>query len=152
MVAFVAFFLFSACLVLEFWTVDVQLSSARTRNDDFDAAAGKEMMKRSREGDGVEKVDIGHPQLTRYLQIVSIDLRGTIPGLLPATMQRSYHRSQKTNHASEEVDPSTPTLRSTSRYSRPHRTVPLNHLNIPYQETSNCAFTGGRPPLTWRAH
>ena len=59
MVAFVAFFLISACLVLEFWTVDVQLSSARTRNDDFDAAAGKEMMKRSREGDGVKKVDIG---------------------------------------------------------------------------------------------
>lgn len=58
MVAFVAFFLFSPCLVLEFWTVDVQLSSARTRNDDFDAAAGKEMMKRSREGDGVKKVDL----------------------------------------------------------------------------------------------
>ena len=36
----------------------MHLSAARTRNNDLDAAAGKEMMRKSREGDGVKKVDV----------------------------------------------------------------------------------------------
>ena len=77
MVTFVAFFLISACLVLEFWTVDIQLPFARTRNDDFDAAAGKEMMKKSRDGDGVKKVNIGLVDLT--LDSPHLSVSGTLP-------------------------------------------------------------------------
>ena len=36
----------------------MHFSAARTRNDGPDAAAGKEIMKRSRDGDGVRKVDV----------------------------------------------------------------------------------------------
>ena len=52
------FFTISSCLLLQFWTVDVHFSAARRRNDDPDASAGKEVMKRSRDGGGVKKVDV----------------------------------------------------------------------------------------------
>ena len=58
LVGFVAFFFISSCLVLQFWTVDVHLSATRTRNNDLDAAAGKEIMRKNRDGDGVKKVDV----------------------------------------------------------------------------------------------
>jgi ABC-type glutathione transport system ATPase component len=49
---------FTSCFLLQFWTVDVHFSAARTRNDDPDASAGKEIMKKSRDRDGVKKVDV----------------------------------------------------------------------------------------------
>ena len=55
---FIVFFAVSSCLLLQFWTVDVRFSAARTRNDDPDASAGKEVMKRGRDWDGVKKVDV----------------------------------------------------------------------------------------------
>ena len=55
---FVAFFALSSCLLLQFWTVDVHFSAAQVRNDDPDASAGKEIMKKSRDGSGVKKVDV----------------------------------------------------------------------------------------------
>ena len=36
----------------------MQFSAARTRKDDPDASAGKEIMKKSRDGEGVKKVDV----------------------------------------------------------------------------------------------
>jgi len=36
----------------------VQFSAARTRNDDLDASAGKEIMGKNQDGDGVRKVDV----------------------------------------------------------------------------------------------
>jgi len=55
---FVAFFALSSCLLLQFWTVDVHFSAAQARNDDLDASAGKEIMKKSRDGDSIRKVDV----------------------------------------------------------------------------------------------
>ena len=36
----------------------MQFSTARTRNDDLDASAGKEIMGKNQDGDGVRKVDV----------------------------------------------------------------------------------------------
>jgi ABC-type multidrug transport system ATPase subunit len=58
LLGFVVFFLVSSCFILQFWTVDVQFSAAQTRSDDPDASAGKEVMKKSPDGDGVRKVDV----------------------------------------------------------------------------------------------
>ena len=52
------FFVVSSCLLLQFWTVDVHFAAARAQNDDPDASAGKEVMKRGRDGDGVKKLDV----------------------------------------------------------------------------------------------
>ena len=74
LVGFVAFFAISSCVLLQFWTVDVQFSTSRIRNDDPDAAAGKEIMGKSRDGDGIRRVyvelidlalDIHKPSLGR---------------------------------------------------------------------------------------
>jgi ABC-type dipeptide/oligopeptide/nickel transport system ATPase subunit len=54
LLGFVALFFISSCFILQFWTVDVHLSTAQTRNDDLDTCAGKEMMEKSR----VKKVDV----------------------------------------------------------------------------------------------
>jgi ABC-type lipoprotein export system ATPase subunit len=54
----VVLFAIPSCLILQFWTVDVHFSAARPRNADPDAAAGKEIMKKSRDGDGVKKADV----------------------------------------------------------------------------------------------
>ena len=58
LLGFFAFFFVSSCFLLHFWTVDVHFSAARTRNDDPDASAGKEIMGRSRSEDGVRNVDV----------------------------------------------------------------------------------------------
>jgi ABC-type multidrug transport system ATPase subunit len=58
LLGFVAFFLVSSCFLLQFWTVNIQFSTAQTRKDEPDASAGKEIMKKSRDGDGVKKVDV----------------------------------------------------------------------------------------------
>ena len=58
LLGFSAFFFISSCCFLQFWTVDVHFAAARTRNDDPDASAGKEVMEKNRDGDGVRKVDI----------------------------------------------------------------------------------------------
>ena len=58
LLVFTVFFLISSCFFLQFWTVNVHFSTARTRTDDPDASAGKEIMKKSRDGDDVKKVDV----------------------------------------------------------------------------------------------
>ena len=52
------FFILSSCLILQFWTVDVHLTAAQTRNDGPDPSAGKEIMKKDQDGDDVKKVDV----------------------------------------------------------------------------------------------
>jgi ABC-type lipoprotein export system ATPase subunit len=58
LLGFFAFFSVSSCLLLQFWTVDLRFSAARSRSDDHDASAGKEVLKKTRDGDGVKKVDV----------------------------------------------------------------------------------------------
>lgn len=58
LLGFVVVFFTSSCIILQFWTVDVHFSTAQPRKDDRDGSAGKEIMKKSRDGDGVRKVDV----------------------------------------------------------------------------------------------
>ena len=70
------FFSVSSCILLQFWTVDVQFSAAQTRRDDRDASAGKEIMRKSREGDGTRKVDVELVDLALEIHKPSLGRRG----------------------------------------------------------------------------
>lgn len=58
LLGFVAFFFISSCILLQFWTVDLRFSTASSRSDDHDNSAGKEVLRKTRDGDGVKKVDV----------------------------------------------------------------------------------------------
>ena len=58
LLGFFAFFFVPSCFLLQFWTVDINFSAARTRNDDPDASTGREIMEKRRGGDDIKKVDV----------------------------------------------------------------------------------------------
>lgn len=59
LLGFVLFFSVSSCLLLQFWTVNAQFTTAQMRKDDSDASAGKEITRESRYGGGsAKKVDV----------------------------------------------------------------------------------------------